>query len=431
MNKHQNTINQINKAQATVQTRSFFDYIGTALSVSITLTVFPVSTAIAQEATEPFSRPLLLVEELEEGPLKKKMQSCVGSTTSKTDFSISHRGAPLGFAEHTEEAYRAAAAMGAGIIECDVTFTKDRALVCRHSQCDLHSTTNILATPLAENCSIPPDYKSKTPFKEVKCCTSDITVKEFKSLSGKMDFANKNAATLAEYLNTPPPHRLPSSVQTGKLLTHSESIRLFKSLGVKMIPELKAPQVDMPYEGVYSQQQYAQALIDEYLEQDVEPGNVVLQSFNLDDVLYWNKNNPEFAANATWLDGRYRDKKFIIDKAKSWKPSMQELANMGVANLAPPLWMLLDLDSDNNLAASAYAESANEAGLNLIAWTLERSGPLAEGGGWYYQTVNDAINNDSDTLRVLDVLAKQAGVAGVFSDWPATTTFYANCAGLP
>jgi glycerophosphoryl diester phosphodiesterase len=31
---------------------------------------------------------------------------------------------------------------------------------------------------------------------------------------------------------------------------------------------------------------------------------------------------------------------------------------------------------------------------------------------------------------VLDVLAKQVGVIGVFSDWPATTTFYANCAGL-
>jgi glycerophosphoryl diester phosphodiesterase len=43
--------------------------------------------------------------------------------------------------------------MGAGILECDVTFTKDKELVCRHSQCDLHTTTNILATPLAAKCS--------------------------------------------------------------------------------------------------------------------------------------------------------------------------------------------------------------------------------------------------------------------------------------
>ena len=43
--------------------------------------------------------------------------------------------------------------MGAGIVECDVTFTKDKELVCRHAQNDLHTTTNILATPLAAKCT--------------------------------------------------------------------------------------------------------------------------------------------------------------------------------------------------------------------------------------------------------------------------------------
>jgi len=28
------------------------------------------------------------------------------------------------------------------------------------------------------------------------------------------------------------------------------------------------------------------------------------------------------------------------------------------------------------------------------------------------------------------MLAQDVGVIGVFSDWPATTTFYANCMGL-
>ncbi len=32
--------------------------------------------------------------------------------------------------------------------------------------------------------------------------------------------------------------------------------------------------------------------------------------------------------------------------------------------------------------------------------------------------------------QVLDVLARQVHVRAVFSDWPATTTFYANCTGL-
>ena len=34
------------------------------------------------------------------------------------------------------------------------------------------------------------------------------------------------------------------------------------------------------------------------------------------------------------------------------------------------------------------------------------------------------------TLTVLDVLAKQVGIRGMFSDWPATTTFYASCTGM-
>jgi hypothetical protein len=34
------------------------------------------------------------------------------------------------YPEHTIESYKAAALMGAGIIECDVTFTKDLELIC-------------------------------------------------------------------------------------------------------------------------------------------------------------------------------------------------------------------------------------------------------------------------------------------------------------
>ena len=30
-----------------------------------------------------------------------------------------------------------------GVIECDVSFTSDRELVCRHSNCDLHYTTGM------------------------------------------------------------------------------------------------------------------------------------------------------------------------------------------------------------------------------------------------------------------------------------------------
>ena len=72
--------------------------------------------------------------------------------------------------------------MGAGILECDVTFTKDQELVCRHSQCDLHTTTNILAIPeLAAKCThaFTPADPAAEKEASAKCCTSDLTLAEF------------------------------------------------------------------------------------------------------------------------------------------------------------------------------------------------------------------------------------------------------------
>ena len=108
---------------------------------------------------------------------------------------------------------------------------------------------------------------------------------------------------------------------------------------------------------------------------------------------------------------------------------MAELVQMGVRIIAPPLWVLLDLE-DGEIVPSSYARSAQAAGLEIVTWTLERSGSLQQGGGWYYQTIAPNISSDSDIFRVLDVLATQVKVSGVFSDWPATVTFYANCMGL-
>jgi len=76
--------------------------------------------------------------------------------------------------------------MGAGILECDVTFTKDGKLVCRHDECDLHTTTNIVATPLNSQCTVP--WTGPVPANPApRCCASDLTLAQFKSLKGKMD----------------------------------------------------------------------------------------------------------------------------------------------------------------------------------------------------------------------------------------------------
>ncbi|MBI3369505.1 MAG: glycerophosphodiester phosphodiesterase, partial [Burkholderiales bacterium] len=90
------------------------------------------------------------------------------------------------------------------------------------------------------------------------------------------------------------------------------------------------------------------------------------------------------------------------------------------------------LDASARLVPSTYAKDAKAAGLEIISWSLERSGPLAGTGskGFYYQDVEAAIRREGDVMQVLDVLAREVGLLGLFSDWPATVTFYANCKGL-
>jgi glycerophosphoryl diester phosphodiesterase len=41
-----------------------------------------------------------------------------------------------------------------------------------------------------------------------------------------------------------------------------------------------------------------------------------------------------------------------------------------------------------------------------------------------------ALENDGDILVALDVLAREVGIIGIFSDWAGTVTYYANCMGL-
>jgi glycerophosphoryl diester phosphodiesterase len=374
-------------------------------------------------------RPFFLLDGMEAGPLKSSLESCTENPAHPSDFSIGHRGAPLQFPEHTAESYRAAARMGAGIIECDVTFTSDLQLVCRHSQCDLHTTTNILAIPeLAAKCTQPfTPYRAgpNTPASAL-CCTSDITLAEFKTLCGKMDASNPMASTVAEYLDGTAPFRTDLYSGCGTVVSHKESIALIDSLGAKFTPELKIPSVPMPFQGTYTQEAYAQQMIDEYKEAGIDPARVFAQSFGLGDIRYWIANEPAFGERAVFLDERV-DMPGGVDAAIA---GMSGLAAEGVRIIAPPMWALVTLDAQQQIVPSAYATVAKEAGLDVITWTLERSGPLSTGGGYYYQSVTPAIDDDGDTFTMLDVLAKQVGVLGIFSDWPATTTYYANCMGL-
>ena len=369
-------------------------------------------------------RPYFLIADLAPSELKTSLENCSEVPFKKTNFSIGHRGAAMQFPEHTKESYMAAARMGAGIIECDVTFTSDKELVCRHSQCDLHTTTNILATDLGDKCSIPFSPSDGTNPASAQCCTSDISLAEFKTLKGKMDGANPAATTVEEYLQGTADWRTDGYASRGTLMTHKESIELFKQLNVKMTPELKSAAVAMPFNG-FSQQDYARKMLTEYQEADVPAANIFPQSFNRDDVIFWITENPSFGEQAVFLDERMDDPSF-----EASTEDMNQLYADGVRYIAPPMWALVALNSDNQLIESDYTILAKAAGLKIITWTLERSGPLENSGGWYYQSIAEATHTDSDMLILLDFLAKTVKVEGVFSDWAGTVSYYASCMNL-
>jgi len=381
-------------------------------------------TAIAAEV-ELGPRPYYLIDQMKPGALKDALAACEDMEMTKQDFSIGHRGAPLMFPEHTEQSYRAAARMGAGILECDVAFTADKELVCRHAQNDLHTTTNILASDLAGKCTTPFTGATTDTPASAECRTSDITLAEFKSLNGKMDAYNPEGSTPEEYMDGTAGWRTDLYATEGTLLSHAESIELFKELGAKFTPELKSPAVEMPFDG-YTQEDYAQALIDEYKAAGVPAADVWAQSFNLNDVLYWIENEPEFGAQAVYLIEPAEG--FDHANPETWPVDPAETAAQGVKYLAPSMNMLVTAEGDE-IRASDFAKAAKEAGLKLISWTLERSGPLAGGGGWYFNSITEATDYDADYFEVLHVLAEDVGIEAMFSDWPATTTYYANCMG--
>jgi glycerophosphoryl diester phosphodiesterase len=384
-----------------------------------------------RDRTEPVvqvgDRPAFLIDGMDDSALKRKLESCRNDLVRRTKFSIAHRGAPLQFPEHTKEAYTAGARQGAGIVECDVTFTKDGALVCRHDECDLHTTTNIVNTPLNASCTTPWSGAGSSP----RCCASDITLAQFKSLKGKMDASNAAATTAAGYLGGTAAWRTDLYTSRGTLLTFKESIQLNQKLGVGHTPELKAGNPARVNAVFGSQANYAQALIEELKRAGVDPKDAWPQSFNLDDVLHWVRNEPRFGKQAVYLDD--------VDPSSGFPRltvgELQSLKANGVRIFAPPIPALLAVDEANNrLVPSPYANDIKAAGLDIITWSFERA-DLRRGaafGGFYaaYDPQGLVVKKDSDMYLTLDALARDVRVLGVFSDWPATVSYYASCLGL-
>jgi glycerophosphoryl diester phosphodiesterase len=194
---------------------------------------------------------------------------------------------------------------------------------------------------------------------------------------------------------------------------------------VGFTPELKSPSVTMPFNGL-TQEAYAQKMIDEYKEAGISGKRVFAQSFDQRDILYWISQEPEFGKQAVFLDDA---------NVVSELPTLADLVGykqLGINIVGPPTYALVTVDANNRIVPSEYAKNAKAAGLDIITWTLERSGVLAlrPANEFYYQTVSPAIKREGDAFKLLDVLARDVGIRGIFTDWAATVSYYANCVGL-
>ena len=215
-------------------------------------------------------------------------------------------------------------------------------------------------------------------------------------------------------------------------MTLKESIELNEKNGVKHTPELKAgdpPRITATFGG---QEKYAQKMIDEFKGAGVDPKNVFAQSFNPNDVVYWIQNEPRFGKQAVYLDD-------IDPTANPPVPplTLQELQlrkSQGVKIIAPPILALLSVNAAGAIVPSQYAQTIKSLGFDIITWSFERADLRrgASNAGFYYSfdPQGVAVKKDSDMYKALDVLAKQVGILGIFSDWPGTVTYYANCMGL-
>jgi glycerophosphoryl diester phosphodiesterase len=187
----------------------------------------------------------------------------------------------------------------------------------------------------------------------------------------------------------------------------------------------------MPFNG-YTQQQYARDMLDAFTAKGISPYRVFPQSFLPEDIYLWIEEYPDtYGPQAVYLDEEGDDpEEFPAAVAR-----LPELKARGVNIIAPPINYLFVATGENNatIAPSTYALTAKEAGLDIIVWTAERSGPLTNvdaNQDYYFSTFSDAVKTDGQFFEILDMLAMEVGAIGVFSDWSASVSYYGSCMGL-
>ena len=393
-----------------------------------------------------------------------------------------HRGAPLVAPEETEASWAIGVRSGAGLLECDASLTRDGHLICRHSTCDLATTTDVVANhpAMLSRCSRP--WQAARPAAgaapatraEVACCTYDFTLSELSVLCAAMEsLVNSSATRRSEYLLGPPGFRSPYIAQARchALVPLSQFLRLAREWGVGVVPELKDTWKPELVTFLASIGRDIDWLAESILTQVRDAGFMaalggsaaqrgLLQTFDPRIAARWKQLAPSHPVLFLWITDRSIQaatpcETVHFDCATS--TTLTELVGLGVEVLAPAMQLLLSSDShrmaisegmrrlqmliaDGSSAAGA-ATSTTTGTTQIGTWSFERSGcpsadPTASLGnqpastgpcGPYWNGLQGvSAFQHADTLLAIDALLG-AGVVGIFSDFPAAVSAVANC----
>ena len=206
------------------------------------------------------------------------------------------------------------------------------------SQCDLHSTTNILMIPeLAAKCSEPftPAEIDKATGKVGKESLGQMLYQRYhpggiqaaERQDGRRKYRCHDRRRISErhsilayrsvfgngYVDDPCREHCPVQIPGGEDDSGAEESQCEDAVRRQLHPGSLRPADDRRIQGRRRSR-----------------GQVFSQSSNCGDVLYWLKNDAEFGKQAVFLDERDLEKTFDHNKPATWKPSMKELGAEGV-----------------------------------------------------------------------------------------------------
>ena len=230
------------------------------LTASLLLGGVPAAGQSVDARVELGPRPQFLVDDMRDGPLKTRLASLPRRSRRGARRSRSAIAVPAWcFRSTRSKPTRPVFAWAPARSSATSPSPRILALVCRHSQNDLATTTDILLTPLAQTCVEPftpaelndercrrAARESRVPHERAHARRVQVAARQDRRV--RSGCADRRAVRDAATGRTPGSRRgLPSAARCSRMPRAS---RCFERLGVQMTPELKEPSVELPFNGL-------------------------------------------------------------------------------------------------------------------------------------------------------------------------------------